>query len=280
MSSLLINSLVGGMLAGGLCGLIGSICSKLNLTTIAFCLAHAALAGSALAVAVSADPIALATAFALSTATILGPLADRLRIPLDLVSMSLFSIYNALTFIFILMAPGPVLMTESVGQLLWGSVLAIRPSYLAYLIALMAAMVFFMTICWGRISSLLFDMKLAEAEGVNVRLYKYAILILAGIVITLTLRITGGFLVFSLLYLPAAASLRLEKTMGKIIASSGILGLSSALIGLGLSFMTDLPAGSCITIAAALLFTGALGCSRLRSSRSRGGWIHAREGYP
>jgi len=201
MSSLLINSLVGGMLAGGLCGLIGSICSKLNLTTIAFCLAHAALSGSALAVAVSADPIIMATALALSTATILGPLAIRLRIPLDLVSMSLFSIYNALTFIFILMAPGPALMTESIGigQLLWGSVLAIRPSYLAYLIALVAATVFFMTTCWGRISSLLFDMRLAEAEGVNVRLYKYAILILAGIVITLTLRITGGFLVFSLL---------------------------------------------------------------------------------
>jgi len=266
MSTLLISSLVSGVLAGGLCGSIGVICNRLKLTTIAFSMAHAALAGSALALAVNADLISLAMVFAFLTATILGPLADQLRISLDLVSMILFSIYNALTFIFIIMAPGPTLMTESIGQLLWGSILAIRFSYIAYLTAAAAISISFITIFWGRIGSLLFDPRLAEAEGMNVRLYKYAILILAGAIITLALRITGGFLVFSLLYLPAAASLQFQSTMRRMIASSWILGSASASIGLGISFLLDLPAGSCITIAAVILFAAAVIYSKLKTS--------------
>jgi len=276
MSMLLVNSLISGVLAGGLCGSIGVICNRLRLTTIAFSMAHAALAGSALALALNVDMISLAMGFAFLTATILGPLADHLRISLDLVSMILFSLYNALTFIFIIMAPGPTFMTESIGQLLWGSILAIRFSYIAYLTTAAVMCLAFIIIFWGRISSLLFDPRLAEAEGVNVKLYKYAILILAGAIITLALRITGGFLVFSLLYLPAAASLQLQSTMQKMIFSSWILGSASASMGLGISFLLDLPAGSCITIAAVILFISAIIYSKLKVFSLYRGGLHAR----
>ncbi len=266
MFMLLINSIISGILAGGLCGAVGAMCNRLRLTTIAFSIAHAALAGSALALTLGADMISLAILFALISATILGPLADQLRIPLDLVSMILFSMYNALTFIFILSAPGQVLMTESVGQLLWGSVLAIRPTYIAYLLLTFVIILAFLTLFWGKINSLLFDIKLAEAEGVNVRIYKYVILIIAGAAITLALRMTGGFLVFSLLYIPAAASLQLQANMKWIIAASWLLGSTSASMGLLMSFLYDLPAGSCITIAALIILAGASVYSRLRVS--------------
>ncbi|MCD6591571.1 MAG: metal ABC transporter permease [Thaumarchaeota archaeon] len=264
MSILLINSLIGGLLAGGLCGSIGMICNRLNLSTIAFATAHAALAGSALALALGLDITSTAMVFALITAIILGPLADRFGISLDLMAMTLFSAYNALAFIFIVLAPGSALMTESVGQLLWGSILAIRPSYLAFLSAATIFSIIFLTAFWGRINSILFDSKLAEAEGVNVSLYKYVILTLVGSIIALTLRITGGFLVFSLLYLPAAASIQLHNNMKNLVISSWILGSISAAGGLGLSFIADLPAGSCITIAAILFFLGSIAYSRLR----------------
>lgn len=270
MSMLLISSIIGGVLAGGLCGAVGAVCNRLKLMTMAFSMAHAALAGSALALLLGADIISLAMLLAIMTATILGPLADHLRIPVDLVSMTLFSLYNALAFIFIISAPGPVLMTESVGQLIWGSILAIRPTYLAYFFLASLIALAFLAIFWGKISSILFDIRLAEAEGVNVRAYKYVILVIAGTTVTLALRMTGGFLVFSLLYVPAAASLQLQASMRGIIAASWILGSASASIGLITSFLYDLPAGSSITITALTILLIASAYSKLRASLAVG----------
>ena len=267
---LFINSIVGGIFAGGLCGAVGALCSRLRLMTMAFSMAHAALAGSALALALGADMTSLAMLFAIMTAIMLGPLADYLGISLDLISMTLFSLYNALTFIFIISAPGPALMTESIGQLLWGSILAIRPTYIAYLLTASIIIIAFLAIFWGKISSILFDIKLAEAEGVNVKAYKYVILVIAGAAITLALRITGGFLVFSLLYVPAAASLQRQASMKGIIASSWVLGSASASMGLAMSFLYDLPAGSCITLAALILLASASAYSKLGTSLASG----------
>ena len=264
MSMLLVSSLIAGSLAGGLCGASGAICNKLNLTTIAFAMAHGALAGAALALALNLDVLSAAMSMAIVTAILLGPLADSLRISLDLLSMILFSAYNALTFIFILMSPGQALMTERIGQLLWGSILAIRPSYILILTILLIAYLSFIAIFWRRLSSMLFDLRLAEAEGVNVKLYKCILLTLIGATIALSLRITGGFLVFSLLYLPAAASLQLFSTMKKLIAFSWIFGSISSSIGLWISLLSDLPVGSCIVIAAIILFLGSITYSRLR----------------
>jgi len=264
MSILIVSSLIAGSLAGGLCGASGTICNKLNLTTIAFAMAHGALAGAALALALNLDVLSVAMSIAIVTAILLGPLADYLRIPLDLISMILFSAYNALTFIFILMSPGQALMTERIGQLLWGSILAIRPSYILILTILLTAYVGFISVYWRRLSSLLFDLKLAEAEGINVKLYKCILLTLIGTTIALSLKITGGFLVFSLLYLPAAASLQLFGNMKKLIIFSWIFGSVSSSMGLWISLLSDLPVGSCIVITAVILFIGSITYSRLR----------------
>ncbi len=264
MSMLLVNSLIAGSLAGGLCGASGVISNRLNLTTIAFAMAHAALAGSALALALDMDLLPLAMGLAVLTAILLGPLSDLLKVSLDLISMTLFSVYNALTFIFILLSPGPALMTEKIGQLLWGSILAIRPSYILILVLVSAAYTTFFTVFWRRLSSMLFDLKLAEAEGVNVKLYKYVLLTVIGVTVALALRITGGFLVFSLLYLPAAASLQLFSTMKKLIAFSWILGSVSSSAGLWISLFSDLPVGSCIVMAAVIVFLGSAVYSRVR----------------
>ena len=270
MSLLFISSLLAGILAGGLSGCSGAICGKLNLNTIAFAMAHAALAGSAIALSAGWDPLPLAMALALLTALILGPLADHFRVSLDTMSMILFSIYNALTFIFLILSPGPTLFTGSVGQILWGSILAIKPGYLAILASLSLGYLMFLWIFWGRLSAILFDPRLSEAEGVNVRLYEYALLAVTGIIVVMALKITGGFLVFSLLYIPTAAALQLFNTLKKFLAASCLLGSASASLGLAFSLATNLPAGSCIVIVAVLIFLASTIISRVKARSTSG----------
>lgn len=254
MSSLLFNSLIAGAAAGSLCGGIGAICGRMGINTMAFTMAHAALAGAALSFVLEIDPIFAGGLMVMFTAFIVGPLSDRLRIPLDMASMTLFSLYNALTFIFLVMAPGPTLASEKVGQLLWGSIIAVTPQYLATIFALAAIYGIFLHVFWGRISSILFDPRLAEAEGVNVKAYSYLLTALAGIIAAITLRITGGFLVFSLLFIPSASSMQIFENFKRQLVSSSLIGASASILGIALSFALNLPVGSCIVIGAAAIF--------------------------
>ncbi len=264
ISGLILNAILAGVMAGSLCGCTGVLCTRMKINTIAFATAHAALAGSALSLVVGGDPIFLGLMFALLTAVILGPISDYLRIPLDMASMTMFSVYNALTFIFLVISPGATLASEKVGQILWGSILAVTPKYLIILTTLTIIYVLFVTTFWGRISSILFNPKLAEAEGVNVKIYMYTLVALAGAVTVFALRITGGFLVFSLLFIPAASAIQLSENIRKIVFTASFLGLASAIVGVGLSFILNFPVGSCIVIGATTILAGAATISTIK----------------
>ena len=267
ISTLLLYSLIAGIVAGSLCGCTGTICGRMKLSTIAFTMAHAALAGSALSLLLGLNYLITGMLFAVLTAIILGPLSDILRISLDTASMTLFSIYNALTFIFLIISPGPTLSSEKVGGILWGSILAITPTYLTILITVSIIYVMVLQIFWGRISSILFDPRLAEAEGVNVKFYTYMLLILAGMIIVFTLKITGGFLVFSLLFIPSATSIQVSRSLKGMILMSSIIGGLSSTIGIMMSFIFNLPVGSCIVIGAATIFAATSIASSIIKSR-------------
>jgi len=277
ISTLLVNSIIAGFVAGSLCGCTGTICGRMRLSTIAFSMAHAALAGSALSLLLGWNYLITGMLFAVLTAIILGPLSDILRISLDTASMTLFSIYNALTFIFLIMSPGPTLSSEKVGGILWGSILAITPAYLIILITTSIIYLMILQIFWGRISSILFDPRLAEAEGVNVKFYTYMLLILAGMIIVFTLKITGGFLVFSLLFIPSATSIQISKSLKGMIFTSSIIGGLSSTIGTLMSFILNLPVGSCIVIGAATIFAAtSIASSIIRSRITEGESIDIR----
>jgi len=254
MIPLLPVAIISGALSGSMCSAVGVLCNRMKLSTIVFAVAHGALAGAALSLLTSLDPILLGVLMALLTAAVLGPLADSLELPIDIVSMTLFSIYNALTFLFIVLAPGPVLMTERVGKILWGSVLAVSTDKLILLATLTLLCALFFTLTWRRLTPILFDRRLAEAEGLNTKPYVYSLLALSGVVITLSLTLVGGFLVFSLLYLPAAGALQISEDVKKIIVISASMGALSAVMGVAVSFLMDLPVGCCIVISAAVIF--------------------------
>ena len=228
---------------------MGSLINRVGATTMAFAIAHSALAGAALGLMLQRDVTQTAFALAVAVAAVLGPLADYTSIKLDLASMAMFSAFNALTLIFIVNSPGPALATERVGEVLWGSVLAVTGEYLAVLAGLAIAVTTSVAVAWGRLLPVLFDRLLAEAEGLNTKPYVYSLLVVSGVAIALTLRIVGGFLIFSLLYIPAAASMQLFEDIRGIVATSALMGAASGALGVLLSFALDLPVGCSIVLA-------------------------------
>jgi len=64
----------------------------------------------------------------------------------------------------------------------------------------------------------------------------------------------GGLLVYVMLFLPASSAAQLALDLRHQFLLAPILGVFSALAGVGLSFVADLPVGASIAVSACALF--------------------------
>ena len=250
---IIVYAYIASALAGMLCGSTGVLASKLGLRTVAFSMSHGAMAGAAIGLFVGLNPEAVAFILAAATAVALGPLTEHSRIPSEIVSMALFSSYTAMAFIFTYLSPGTALSARTLSLVFWGSVLAVTPGYIILLLASIVSITFLLLSFWPQLSTIFFNRKIAEAEGINTKVYIYMATIISGITVIMVLKLVGGFLVFSLLYTPAAASTRIGRTLRGMVAASAFFGLLSGVLGVTISLAADLPVGACIFLLSTII---------------------------
>ena len=266
---IVLPTLLGSLLAGLLCSLMGVFIVRMNLSSLGFAMSHAAFAGAALGLAVSIlDPLWMAILFAVATAAILGPLSEVSRLQPGTIIGATFPVMMALGLIFINLAPSAAIGSGAL-SLLWGSVLGITMDDVLKL-GILAGVMMIVLVGFGKeFLAILLDRKLATASGVNPRAYFYLILFLTAITVSLCLRITGGLLIYALMILPASAAYQLLYDIKKVFLLAPVLGVLSALGGFLLSLGVDFPIGASIVLAAAAIFFVSVGLSPKRWRRQQ-----------
>jgi len=231
---------------------VGYYAEKFGITSVSFCITHAALAGASVGIALEYEPTYAAMVLAVLSAVTLGAVLPRIAMK-DVLILSLFSFFSALALMAIYLSNTSVLATSSVSMILWGSLLAVDLKKILSAAIILFTFTLYLRIFRREIESIIFDRELAEAEGVDVYLHTLILLVFMGIAIAMTLRITGGFLIFSLLYLPVASSLMICDVARIQLVIAMSFALFSSLLGILISYLFDLPVGSSITIMATLL---------------------------
>jgi ABC-type Mn2+/Zn2+ transport system permease subunit len=240
----------------------------MNLSSLGFAMSHAAFAGAALGLMVSVlDPLWMAILFAVGTAAILGPLSEASRMKEDAIVGAIFPLMMALGLIFINRAPSAAIGSGAL-SLLWGSILGITMDDVIKLAVLAAVVLIVLIGFYKEFLAILLDRKLAAASGINVRFYTYLVLFLTALAVALSLRITGGLLIYTLMILPASAAYQLLYDVKKVFLLASMLGMFSALGGFLLSLGADLPIGSSIALAATALFLFSMILSPKRRRRT------------
>jgi ABC-type Mn2+/Zn2+ transport system permease subunit len=247
------RALLGCIFIGLLGGLIGVFVVKMRLSTIGYSMSHSAFAGAALGVALSIDPLITAIIFSAATAVFIGPAADKARLPIDTITSIAFSLNMALAFIFLTFSPQIGLSSE-VASVLWGSIVSITNRDLVYLIALCSVTLALIYLFWKELFTIMFDRKMAEADGINTKPFIYFMIFLTGIVVALSLKLVGGLLVYALLFNPSSSALQYLHDMRKIIFLSPIIGAASCIAGFFTSLFLNIPVGSCIALISTLIF--------------------------
>lgn len=96
--------------------------------------------------------------------------------------------------------------------------------------------------------------ELAEARGVDLRLYSVLFLAIAALATAECAQIVGVLLVFALMIGPAAAAQRMTIRFGRGVVLSMVLALAQAWIGITLAFYTDWPCSFWITALSAAIY--------------------------
>ena len=157
-------------------------------------------------------------------------------------------------------------------SLLFGNVLAVDTATIWILLALGIASLAALAIIARPLLFASIQPELAEAKGVDLRLFSVLFLAVVALATAECTQIVGVLLVFSLMIGPAAAALRLVTRIGPGIALAMLLALAEAWAGIALAYYTDWPVSFWITLLSGLVYlASALPARRTVAARAQQG---------
>jgi len=245
------NAILAGLCGGITCSVVGVFVVTMHLSFIGVCIAHAAFAGALLGLWLGFNPLVGALLFSLTSAGIIGPLADRGELNPDTSIGIVFSLMLGLAFFFLGLMPGS--RTEAL-NLFWGSILTVTQQDLIFLAIVTAAIVGLVVAFYKEIQAVICHREVALAVGIPATIVFYGLLFSTGVTITASLRSIGGLLIYCLILNPAAAAYQLTYSLKRMLLIAVAFGVISCWAGLAASYFLDVPSGASIVITSSIIF--------------------------
>lgn len=258
----LVRALAAGVLMGGVCAALGVFVVHRGLSFIGDGLSHACFGGLALGLmlGLGVDQLSfVAIPFTVLVGLAIMNVVRRRSLSGDVATGVLAAVSFALGVLLLGLRRGDRGPVVNVETLLFGSILAVSPRDLWVIVGLSAVTTAILVGGWGKFAYATFDPDLAALSGVRVRLLDYLLMGLASVVIVVAVKTVGVALVSSFVILPAAAARLVGRTLARITAIAVTLGVSSAAIGLLLSYHLDVASGATIILTLGGFFAVAWG---------------------
>lgn len=268
----MVRALAAGALLGMVCPALGTFLVLRRLALIADTLAHVALAGAAVGVALNQAPTVVALAASAGAALAIEWLRSTGRLHGD-AALALF-LYAALALAVVVMG---LAQSFNAGflSLLFGNVLTVSEADVWLTAAMAAVALGAVAVLYEDLAQVTFDPDLAHVSGVPVARANLVLALLTGVVVALGMRLVGVLLVGALLVMPVTASLQVSRSFRTTLLGATSIGLASAVAGLMAAFSWDLAAGGAVVLAALLALALATGVRWARGLLARRGTVQA-----
>jgi manganese/iron transport system permease protein/iron/zinc/copper transport system permease protein len=245
------RALAAGTLVGAMCGAIGVFVLLRHLAYIGHGLSYGMLAGVAGATIAGANPYV----GALAATALGGLLIDRVRRLRGLGGDAAIGIVSTTLF-----AVGVAIISADRSRgfnlegLLFGNVLGVQAIDVALVVAATVAVTTFLVATWRALVFSTFDPDVAETHGVRVRLLDLLFSLVIGLIVVVALRVVGVLLITAILVLPAAVARLATRSLGRMVVLGAVVGGVSNVIGLFVSYYTDMASGPAVVLVAATMF--------------------------
>ena len=232
-------------------GIVGTYVVTKRISYIAGAISHSVLGGIGAALYFNFNPTVGAIAAAIIAAFIIGLVSMYAKQREDSVIGSVWAIGMALGIMFISKTSA---YTASLMSYLFGSILLISKTDLI-IISILSLIVLLSCCCfYNKFLAICFDEEHARSRGINVGFYYLFLLCLTAITIVLLIRIVGIIMVIALLTLPSAIAAYFSKKLSFMMILSIIFCAVFTTVGLGASFIYNLPSGPTIIIFAGIVY--------------------------
>ena len=260
----LVRALAGGMMVSLCASLLGVSLVLRRYSMIGDGLSHVSFGALSIALAMGWSPLKISIPVVVLAAFFLLRITENSRIKSDAAIALISASALALGIIVTSLTTG---MTTDVSSYMFGSILAMSREDVRLSVVLSLVVLGLFVICYNRIFAVTFDENFAKATGVNVGRYNIIIAVLTAVTIVLGMRMMGAMLISSLVIFPCLSSMRVFKSFGGVMVSSGILSLACFFAGMVASYQFSIPAGASVAVVklcAFLLFMAWQSLGRLR----------------
>ena len=264
-----VRALVASALVGVACAVVGAFVVLKGMSFVGDAVSHSAFPGVVLAYLLGLPIILGGAVAAIVTALGIGALTRRSGLRADAVIGVLFAGMFALGVALFSSIPNYV---GDLFHFLFGDVLGISFADLISLAVLASLLLLIVWVLWKELLFATFDPLGAGAAGLPVRRLDDLLLILIAVTIVVSLQAVGIVLVVAMITTPAATAQLLVKRFGQMIALAALIGVTSSIVGLYVSYALDIASGASIVLTETFAFLVALLITsirkRVRASRA------------
>lgn len=252
------NAIVAAVLTSIACGIVGTLVVTNRLTFLAGGVAHAAYGGIGIAFACNIPVLGPAIGFSALSSMLMAGLMLRAESRGASASEStdtaigvLWSAGMAFGIILIQLTPG---YAADFMAFLFGSITAVPNGDLIVMlffdVILLAVLGHFRQGIWA----ISIDKDYARARGIPVAFFFLLLVALIAVTVVLCIRVVGLIMVIALLTIPPFAARKLCRGLGKGMTVASLLSCVFCLVGLAISFVSDIAPGASIIAVASIFY--------------------------
>ncbi len=251
----MVRALVGAVLVGSLCAVIGTYVVLRGMAFFGDALAHAILPGVAIGYLVGGgarQPLFWwAMLAAVLSALGIGAIGKSVKIREDTAIGIVFAGMFALGIALISSVEN---YTIDLTHFLFGDVLGISSLDLVRICIFGGLILIIVFIFFKEFMVISFDPILATTLRIPVRLLDYLLMVLIAITIVVSLQTVGIALMVAMLITPAATAYLVSKRLPIMMIMAGVFASISGVIGLYFSFYINIASGAAIVLSATMIF--------------------------
>lgn len=251
-----VYSLVVGAFVGPAAGYLGSIMVSRRMALVGDALSHVALPGLALGILLNFNPFLGAFAFLSAVMLATWFLQKSINLPVDAIIGVLFVLALA---VGILIMPQTELLHALFGDI---SGVTFFDTVITVVIALVT--MYLTRLIYRKMILTMISRDLAISVGVAVDTVNLIYLLLVATVVAIGIKEVGTLLVGAVVIVPAAAANFVSRNLKQYGFLSAIFGGVSAVAGIMVSAVLDIPSGPLVVVMGMVIFLCALGARSFR----------------
>ncbi len=244
------NAFAAVLIITPLFGLLGTMIVNNKMAFFSDALGHSALTGIAIGVVLGISDSLSMLVFAVVFALLLNKIGRKSAASTDTI-ISVFSSCSIAIGLAILSKGGNF---SKYSSLLVGDILSITKREIISLLVIFAVTFLFWFAAFNKLNAVSLNRTLAKSRRINVRLMENMFAVFIALIVTLSIKWVGILIINALLILPAASSRNIAENMREYHFFSIMFSVFSGLLGLIISYFTNVATGPMIVIIASILY--------------------------